>query len=242
MSGINVDSLTKELYEPGISPHAARAHLEESRKDVTATYDVAGIYGNKNPNTAGKHYYDKSLMGTGVLAWALDIPEIKETYPFEGIKYENTFGSKPIIAYNPDILKTNDKEFTKAVVDHEKAHLGQQGKIQLKQIHAFTNYGVLPLGMMLVEGGVEYALEKSGRKPPTRYMDERSSKKQPYSVYRDFVYELEERQHGIMRQVYRAAARAGPRAAGRLLEAVPEFDQLLNKYSAKLNSIQSTVN
>ncbi len=230
-------TLTRELYEPDINPGAARRLLQDF-SDVSTTYDVARIFGNDSPRPPKKLFYDTSLRGTGTLAYHLDPQEVKQIYPTKGAILEKELGTEPIHAYNPDIVNFKNKEYAISVDHHEKAHGGQQGKLQLKKLHAFTQYGLIPVGLMLIEGGVEYALERRGIKPPTRYMDE-SSGKQSYSVYRDFVYELEGKQHGIMRQIYRAAAKAGPRAAGRLLEAVPEIDDVINKYAEKLNKLDN---
>ncbi len=226
--------LTDELFE--LNPENPRDKvLLDDAVDVSNTYKVANVFGNYNPRPPKKFLKDHKLQGTGTLAWYLDPQEIKRYDYRAGMELESKLGPHPVIAYNPDIRDENDRKYVMAIDAHEKAHGGQQGKMALKQIVAKTKYGDIPLGLMLIEGGVEWALERGGFKPPTRYMDARSSRTPMYSHFRNFVYEIEEKQHGIMRQVYRAAERAGPYAAMRLLEGVPGIQQLVNKYAAKLS-------
>ncbi|MBI3190439.1 hypothetical protein HYZ41_01915 [archaeon] len=232
--------LTRELYEPDIDPAVARKHLNDS-KDASTTYAVAELY-NAIPRPPTKVFYDTSLRGTPVLAWYLDPQDVKTVYPREGELIEREIGPDPIIAHNPDILKSKYKDFGKAVDDHEKGHGGQPGKMKLKGLHAMTGYGRIPIGEMLIEGGVEWALEKRYKNAPSRQMDKMANKTTSYGLYRDFVYELEEKSPGIMRQVYRAASKASGRAAGRLLENVPGIEELVNKYAKKLHSFNISMN
>jgi hypothetical protein len=178
------------------------------------------------------------LRGTDTQAYYIDPKEVKSIHPIAGMQLEAEIGPDPIVAYNPDILK-GSREYRSLVDQHEKTHGGQQGKLKLKDLHVRTSYGELPIGLMLVEGGVEWATEKRGKKAVTRYRDEKTGRKSEYSIYRDFVYELEEKSHGILRQIYRAADRAGPYAAARLLQTVPGISQLLEKYAMKLNAGRS---
>src|SRR3989344_3627410 len=227
------ETLTKELYEPDINPILARRHLQQAKESVGSTYHAAQVFGNPYPRPPTRTFWDTSLKGTNTIAWYLDPQEVKQEYPMEGLAIEREIGSEPIVAYNPRLLRSRNKNFIKAVDAHEKAHGGQQGKMKLKKIGAVTRYGPVPLGEMLIEGGVEWALdrysEKSGVMPPSRYMDQMNGGLSLYGIYREFAHELEGRQNGILRQVYRAAARAGPRDVVRHLETVPGIGEMVDK-------------
>ncbi|MCX6815323.1 MAG: hypothetical protein NT120_00540, partial [Candidatus Aenigmarchaeota archaeon] len=202
-----LNTLTAELY----NEHPAKVQgLRHEAMDPTSTYKTAKIFGNPDPRPAKTALYDKSLRGTGTLAYNIDPQDVKSVYPAEGMQLEREIGPYPLIGINPDMLKIKDEDFRSSVLHHEKGHSAQPGKMKLKTIHAFTDYGLVPLGLMLIEGGVEWALERRGIKSPTSYWDKTSRIKQPYSIYRDFVRELDEKQPGIMRQIYRVASRASP--------------------------------
>jgi hypothetical protein len=105
----------------------------------------------------------------------------------------------------------------------------------LKGIGVFTQWGYLPVGEMINEGGLELALERRLKiKPPSRYFDEERGRS-TYGLYRDFVYELEEASPGITRLVSRAIKKGGVNSAIRLLDSVPNFGDLTTKYAYKIN-------
>lgn len=232
-----LNTYNRQLYD--WNPQIA-ARLLEKAKDPATTHDIAGMMGNPNPRPPKNVGYDHSLKGTGTLAYYFDPQEIKRYDLRAGMELERKLGPHPVMRLSPDVVRIyeQDPEEADAIIYHEQGHGAQQGKMELKQIYAKSSLGTVPLGLMLIEGGNEWALEKRGKTPPTRYMDKRSKRKQPYSVFRDFVYALEEKQHGIMRQVYRAAHKAGPKAAIRLLEAVPGIENLIETYAAELYQSQ----
>jgi hypothetical protein len=227
-----LQGLQRELFEPGVPPHVARGYLREAL-DTTATYEAAKLFGNERPRPPMRAFWDGSLRGSGTLAWYLDPQEVKLNYPREGRQLEEMVGSDPIVALSPDVVRMQ-KEYASSVITHEKTHGAQQGKLMLKRLHAMTEYGALPIGEMLIEGGVEWAMERRGGKAPSRYMEKESDRKPAYAHFRDFVYELEASQKGIMRQIYRAADRGGMNAVTRLLESVPGMNMIVEKYASKL--------
>ncbi len=229
---MSLQGLQRELFEPGVPQHVARGYLREAL-DTTATYEAARLFGNERPRPPMRAFWDGSLRGSGTLAWYLDPEEVKLNYPREGRQIEEQVGSDPIVALSPDVVRFQ-KEYVGAIVDHEKTHGAQQGKLMLKRLHAMTDYGALPIGEMLIEGGVEWATERRGKKAASRYMEQDACRKPAYAHFRDFVYELEASQKGIMRQIYRAADRGGPNAVVRLLNNVPGIDMIVEKYASKL--------
>lgn len=231
----------------------ATATLErEAREYVDAALDprvvheMASHFGNENPAPPKSAGYDMNLRGTPIIAYYRNPQEIVELAP----EYQrpivrdilrNEFGSlEPYVGLNPDLpqmARRMGKDFAYSVLDHEKTHAAQpKGKFVLKGIYATTPFGELPIGEMIVEGSVEYALERRGKKPPSRYFDEQGQGKAAYSYYRDFVYEIEEKSPGITRQLMRAASRGGPNAAIRLIESVPDMGAIVAKYAYKLNN------
>ena len=234
-----LNQYSRPLYDNWNPQIAAR--LLNTVKNPSNTMEAASVFGNPNPRPARTAVYDVSLSGSGTQAYYVDPQEVKRYYPNEGMRLESRIGPNPMIALNPDVVRIyqKDPEFAHAVIRHEAYHGGQQGKLVLKQIYARSSVGNVPLGLWLIEGGVEWAIRRRGQKAPTEFFEKYSGRKSDYCHYRDFVEELEEKQHGIMRQVYRAAARGGPNAAIRLLESVPGIDALIQKYVAKLYSTES---
>lgn len=231
---VNVPDLVEELFEPDIDSSAAREFLSDVANDHGSTYTAAAVFGNSNPRPPKRAGYDRRLRGSRTLAWYLDPSEVMEDDPLIGTQIIRKFGPHPVVAYNPDILTgVYSPDFIRAVDAHEKAHGGQTGKGKLKRLHAQTRRGGVPVGLMLVEGGAEFALERSGRRPPSRYLDERGSS--TYGLYRDFAYDLEKREPGILRQVYRAASRASLRSVARLLNRVPGIEEIVDRYASMLN-------
>jgi hypothetical protein len=227
--------LTRELYNDGISPIEAKEALVEAR-DSTVTKMTAKLFGNEYPRPPKKFGYDISLYGTNTYAYYVDPKEIKELNPYFGNKLERELGSDPVQAYNPIYVKIRRKNprFAKAIDAHEKVHGAQPGKSILKRIGVLTIYGPLPLGEMIIEGSAERALEKSGIKPPSRYFDSESGKS-AYSIYRDFVYDLENASPGITRQIFRAAKKGGVNSVIRLIENVPYIDRIVTKYARDIH-------
>lgn len=234
---MQLTGLTKDLFDHeshGKSREVRNSYLRDAL-DPKTTYEMAGLFDNDSPRPPGRVFWHRDLRGSGVLAWYLDPAEVKRAYPKDGEEIEREFGSDPIVALNPDVLKINNREYVTSIIDHEKTHGSQPGKQTLKRLGVMTRYGPLHLGEMLIEGGVEWAMEKRGKKAPSKFMQEYGGKKTSYGIYKDFVYDLEARKHGIMRQIYRAAKRGGMNSVIRLLETVPEIDTLVNVYASALN-------
>jgi len=210
--------------------------------DPSVTHEMSRVFGNSEPAPAKWAGYDHKLLGSGVIAYYVNPEEVVDLYPEyqkPTVRQElrKELGTtEPYIGLNPGIMKMS-KEKAYSIMDHEKSHGAQpKGKLALKGIYAVTPAGEIPLGEMLIEGWNEYGLEKSGRKPPSRYLDEDGNGKALYGHYRDFVYEIEQNSPGITRQIMRTAKRAGPNAAMRLIESVPGIDKLATKYAYKLNN------
>lgn len=203
--------------------------------DTSLTAEMAAVFGNDEPAPAKRVFYDESLRGTGTYAYYVNPEEIAEHYGDRNLPSSLLDTTVPYIGLNPE-LNGMQKDFARSVIDHEKAHGAQpKGKLAMKGIHAYTPFGVLPLGEMLVEGWAEYGLERKGRKPPSRYFDEIYGRgKAAYSHFRDLVYEVEEQSPGITRQIMRAARRGGPNAAIRLIEGIPNIKNIVTKYACSL--------
>lgn len=251
--------LTTTLFDDRVSPVAARRFLDRSVEDDEATRYVADLLDNDDPRPARTALYDEKLRGTSVLAWYLDPSEVKKSNPVYGSMLEQELGSEPVIAYNPEVVSRHlrgktDPGVLKSIEAHEKAHGGQPAKQEMKRIRARTRYGEMPLGEALLEGFVEYALDKrhdamkrkglSAPRAPTRYFEESTKPGEPtphYVHYRNMVYEIEGAQPGTMRQVFRAAKRASMHDAMRLLETVPGINEIVEKYAGKLAGTQRKV-
>jgi len=244
--------LTRELFDPSISRESAGRFLDTRVKNDEVTRYVAGLVDNDNPRPARKAFYDHKLRGTGVFAWYLDPKDVKRIDPVYGARLEAEIGSEPIIAYNPRVVAKYfkgemDPEFMDAVENHEKGHGGQSSKPEINSLYILTPHGAIP-GKALLEGHNEWAqdryneaMAKRGRKvakAPTRYFEKNLKAGEPvphYVHYRNFVYELEDTQPGVMRQFFRAAKRATMKDAMRVLENVPGIEKIADKYAAKLN-------
>ncbi len=245
--------LTRELFDNSVSRESARRFLRERVQDDEVTRYVAGLVGNDNPRAPKTAFYDRSIEGTGILAWYLDPQDVKRVHPAYGTRLEAEIGTEPIMAYNPRVVKRYLKgemsgEEMDSIDNHEKGHGGQPAKPEIKSVHALTQYGVFPLGTALLEGHNEWsqdryreAMAKRGKKvpkAPTRYFEDKLKPGQPvphYVHYRNFVYELEDAQPGVMRQFFRAAKRAGMKDAIRILENVKGVDKIVEKYASKLS-------
>ncbi len=206
--------------------------------DPALTNEMAVVFGNNEPEPAKLAFYDRSLEGTGTFAYYVNPNEIKELYGGRNLPPFLLDTAEPYIGLNPE-LNLMPKEFVYSVIDHEKSHGAQQkGKRALSRIRAYTPFGGVPLGTMLVEGWNEYGLERRGRKAPSRYFDELYGYgSTAYSQFRDFVYEVEEQAPGITRQIIRAAGKGGSDSAIRLIEGVPNIDKLVTKYAFKLGRL-----
>ncbi len=224
----------------------AQKYIKEAL-DPRSVHEMARDFGNNAPAPAKSAGYDFDLKGTPVIAYYVHPREALDFYP-DHLKpvaeqyLKREFGTlDPYIGLNPALPEMDrkiGKGFGTAVLEHEKGHGAQpKGKFVLKSIYARTPFGEIPLGEMIVEGMVEYALERRGKKPPSRYFDEIEGEgKATYSQYRNFVYEMEGKSPGITRQIMRAATRGGPNAAIRLIQSVPDMDKIIAKYSWNLNN------
>ncbi|MBI2076165.1 MAG: hypothetical protein HYT72_02875 [Candidatus Aenigmarchaeota archaeon] len=231
--------MATQTHERAATTEEARRYLEYAL-DPSFTREMAAIFGNAEPAPAEIAFYDAKLSGTGELANYLRPEEVAELYngdrEFVMSRIREERGTtKTQMALSPDLLKMPEA-LVYAVIDHEKSHGAQpKGKLAMKGIHAYTPFGVLPLGEMLVEGWAEYGLERKGRKPPSRYFDEiYGHGKTAYSRFRDLVYEVEEQSPGITRQIMRAARRGGPNAAIRLIEGIPNIENIVTKYACSM--------
>lgn len=225
--------MTTELADQG----KTREYIERAL-DPALTNEMAGVFGNDNPAPAKAAFFDHSLEGTGTYAYYCHPQEIKDLYGGRNLPHSLLKDTEPYIGLSPDLLKM-PRDLAHSVIDHEKSHGAQpNGKLALLNIHAYTPAGMIPMGRMLVEGWNEYGLEKSGRKPPSRYFDGMHGQgNNPYSHFRDFVYELEQNTPGITRQIIRSARKGGPDAAMRLIESIPDIGNMATKYAARLNCI-----
>lgn len=232
-----LQGLTKELYDVPVGLLAQRQLRDTYLHEATeSTYQAAPEFANSTPRPPKRALYDKNLRNTGTLAWYLDPLEVKATYPREGAEIERAIGSEPLMGLNPDLLYVKDKKKHRSIARHEGRHGAQPGKQIIKRLQAITDYGALPVGLMFIEGSVEWSLERWKEKAPSTYMAEESPHRTPtYKIFKDFVYDLEKRQKGIVRQIYRAAQRGGPNAVIRLFNEVPGIEELTNYYAAQLN-------
>lgn len=232
-----LQGLTKELYdEPAGIPHQRGLRDLYLREAVASTYEAAPLFANSSPRPPQDVFFDRGLRGTGTLAWYLDPREVKAAYPKEGAEIEHAIGPHPIMALNPALLYVNDRERHRSIAAHEGRHGSQPAKMLLKRLRAVTDYGMMPFGEMFIEGSVEWSMEQRRRKAPSTYFAEEHPHRTPeYKIFKHMIYDLEERQHGIVRQVYRAAQRGGANAVVRLLGSVPGINNLMNEYAAKLS-------
>ncbi len=224
----------------------AQNYIQEAL-DPRLVHEMARGFGNDYPAPAKRAGYDSGLQGTPVIAYYVHPREALDSYPdhlkpaAEQYLRKEFVTLDPYIGLNPDLPEMDRRignGFGTAVLEHEKGHGAQpKGKLVLKSIYARTPFGEIPLGEMIVEGSVEYALERRGRKPPSRYFDEIEGEgKATYSKYRNFVYEMEGKSPGITRQIMRAATRGGPNAAMRLIQSVPDMGRIVAEYAYKLNN------
>ena len=236
-----LQGLTKELFEEPVSGAAQRELRDFYLTEATAsTYEAAHLFANSRPRPPKHALFDRSLRNTSALAWYLDPMEVKSVYPREGAQIEREIGSDPIMGLNPELLYVKDRKKHKSIAGHEGTHGSQPAKMQLKSLYAVTEHGYLPFGLMLIEGAVEWSMEKRNRKAPSTYMAEEAPGHSPmYQTFKNFIYDLEARQKGIVRLVYRAAQRGGPNAVIRLLNNVPGINELTNEYAAKINGRRS---
>ncbi|MFC2142909.1 hypothetical protein ACFLQN_00760 [Candidatus Aenigmatarchaeota archaeon] len=246
MVGAMLSGLSKNLFDDRVTPSDASRFLSDA-EDPTTTYETAPLFGNSNPRPPTETYFDHNLTGTGTLAWYLDPLEVEDAYPAAGRELRRLIGPNPIMAYNPDVAKRSmlygENELLESIDDHEKTHGAQQAKQHIKRIGARTQFGTLPIGEMIIEGSVEYALDRrhtemsrKGRrvaKAPSRYFDRRMGRS-TYGIYREFVYDLEGLQKGVTRRVFKAAERGGANAVLRTLQSVKGIDRLISKYALEL--------
>jgi len=236
---LQLEPITSYQYDDRFSS----SDIEDIRKksvDTTATKKAAKFFGSY-PKTVAYYAVDTTLEGTGTLAFHLDPEDVKESNPVLGEKLEAKY--KGIIqAVSPKYLDIwlENEQLARSIDDHEKVHAAQPAKPRIKKIIAVTPYGNLRVGEMLIEGSAERALEWMDKKPPSKYFD-RTGEEATYSVYRNFVEDLEKASSGITRLVFRAAKRAstpdgGTDSAIRLLNTVPGIEKLIAKYTHKLNA------
>ena len=234
-----LQGLTKELFDEPVSLPAQREIRDFYLKEaVASTYEAAPMFANSDPRPPTRIFFDKDLKNTSTLAWYLDPREVTATYPREGREIERQLGSdEPVMAINPKLVYMNDWKKHRSIAAHEGRHGSQPAKLLLKSVYAMTDSGFLPLGEMFIEGSVEWSMEQRNRKAPSTYMAEEHPRHTPmYTTFKNLIYDLEARQNGIVRQVYRAAQRGGPNAVVRLLNEVPGIGELTNEYASKLNS------
>ena len=208
--------------------------------DPTFTNKMARAFDNDEPAPAKHVAYDPSLRNTGVLAYYVNPEEVVDLHPeynrplVRSALKQQIGTTDPYMGLNPE-LQYMDEEFVHSAIKHEQGHGAQpKGKLALKGIRARTSLGNVPLGEMFIEGWDEYTLEKRGEKPPSRYMDE-SQGSSLYSQYREFVRDVEQSAPGVTRQIMRAAEKAGPEAAMRVIETIPDVNGIITKYAGKLN-------
>lgn len=117
---------------------------------LDASRKAAARYGTKTryPTHVA---FEPRLSGTQIGAFQSDDP-------YQGI----------MVAYNPDITLSKDKQFPKLIAAHEGYHLSQPGKKNLSKIYADVNGYSFPLGLALLEGGVEHAVESDFGKAPSQ--------------------------------------------------------------------------
>ncbi|HLD39162.1 MAG TPA: hypothetical protein VJB05_02510 [archaeon] len=234
-----LQGLTKELFDEPVSMGEQRELRDfYLREAMESTYEAAPMFANSSPRPPTRIFFDKGLKNTSTLAWYLDPREVKTTYPREGREIEMQLGSdEPLMAINPNLVYIKDWKKHRSIAAHEGRHGSQPAKLLLKSVYAMTDNGILPLGEMLIEGSVEWSMEQRNRKAPSTYMAEEHPRHTPmYTTFKNLIYDLEARQKGIVRQVYRAAQRGGPNAVVRLLNGVPGISELTNEYASKLNS------
>lgn len=234
------------------------AYLNGVLKD-TKPFQEAGEYfgtGFSEGDRKITFFVDKKLRGTPTLAYVVDIPDIKESYPAEGRELEMAYGPNPLMALNPQVIEAMNPHMTvaytrgtadeqlRAVLGHEKTHLKQKGKTAAKSVtypvlvhlgrHIATGEDIyraveIPAGEAFVEGGVEVAMKARGLKPPTDYFPPHAL----YNQYRNLVERVEERTPGFTEQFLRTARKKGARAAaafmGRMAgDSIVEYLRELN--------------
>lgn len=250
---VNTESLTKELYRSEVTPEQSRDFLHKlSRPEVT--FGAAEYFSADTCRPPENIFYDNRLSGTGALAYVVDPREVGETYPVIGKQLEKELGSdKSAMGINPDLPVAYyrgriDNSFVDAVADHEHIHPAQPAKLEMKRLGYESRFGYMPLGEMITEGSTEWALERRQEEmakkgkfaagAPSRYFD-RTAGKSTYGIYRDFIYEIEKKEKGITRQLWRAAKRGGANSVARLLQTVPGIEEILDKYAYELNGKMS---
>lgn len=214
---------------------------ERILKDPTPLQEGGTYFGTGSSvdDTKITFYVDRRLRGTHALAYVVDIPDIKESHPEEGRMLERAYGSRPLMALNPDVIRAMNPGMAvaytpgtaqlKAVLGHEKMHLKQKGKTVAKEVgypvlvhlgrHIATGedvylLNVIPAGEAFVEGGVEVAMKARGLTPPTDYFPENSL----YNQYRRLVERVEKETPGFTPQFLRIARKKGPRAAAAFMD------------------------
>jgi hypothetical protein len=249
----NTESLTKELYRSEITPEQSRDFLRKlSRPEVT--YDAAKYFSPDTCRPPENIFYDNRLSGTGIQAYVVDPREVGETYPVLGKQLETELGSdKPAMGVSPDLPVAYyrgriGKSFIDAVADHEHIHPAQPAKLEMKRLGYESAFGYVPLGEMIVEGSTEWALERRKEEmakkgkfvagAPSRYFD-RMGQKSTYGIYRDFIYEIERKEKGITRQLWRAAKHGGANSVAKLLQNVSGIEEILDRYAYELNGKMS---
>ena len=232
-------------------------YLDGVLKDDTPSREAGNYFGTgfSEDDRRITFFVDNNLRGTPTLAYVVDTPDIKETYPKKGRELERAYGSYPLMALNPQVIAAMNPGMTvaytpsadeqlKAVLGHEKTHLRQKGKITAKSVtypvlvhlgrHIITGEDVyraveVPAGEAFVEGGVEVAMKARGLKPPTDYFPPSTL----YNQYRNLVERVEKRSPGFLNQFLRTARKKGVRAAkaymGRIAgDSIVEYLRELN--------------
>lgn len=248
-------TLTRRLFSPDIDPKEAAKGLQEAASHTNVTHDIARHYGTE-PRPARTFWYDPDLVGTGTQAYNIDPKEVRKMSPYMAMFLENEIGPDPGIGVNPEVVSKQSglrsqirrlyrNSFDMAervyvglrnkIYKHEAGHGGQQGKMEAKQVVAQTAYGTLPIGEIMIEGGLEVALEQTGHGAPSREFDAMSGGRSSYGLYRDLVYRLEQKRKGISTEFLRVADKYGPKAAAELLAKVPDVGGILTEYAGVLN-------
>ena len=127
----------------------------------------------------------------------------------------------------------------KSIIGHEKFHLGQEGKVNAKQVRypVLVNTGefympaAFNVGEALIEGGVEIAMKarakKLGYEPPTSFFPENAL----YNRHREFAGRVEQRSPGFVKRFLRIARNKGARAAEVYLRRAGIDDIIMNYIS-----------
>lgn len=238
-------------------------YLEGVLKDTVPLWEASQHYETEPVGNKITFAVDSNLPPS-TLAYVVDIPEIMEADPKKGRELEDAYGPYPLMALNHQLIEQMNRDIPvaytrgmvpdavahqlyqlRAILGHEKFHLGQKGKGNAKQVYypVLVNLGevympaAFNVGEALVEGGVEIAMKarakKLGYEPPTSFFPENAL----YNRHREFVGRVEQRSPGFVKGFLRIARNKGVRAAEAYLRRAG-IDDIIGTYISELTGAE----